>query len=106
MKDLVPTSWYSLRLCKQQGSVLIYVLWILVIISTLAFKLGVASNVSAIKNTSLNNQLKRQMQVESAIQFAVFKLIENQWKDESFQLFLNDQLINIQILNESGFLSL
>lgn len=91
---------------RSSGSVLIYVLWILVVISVLAFQLASASRVISVNRSSFANQLKKQMQIESAIQFAMFKIISNQWKDKSFELNLNNQDIGITIFNESGFVSI
>jgi len=46
------------------------------------------------------------MQIESAIQFAMFKIISDQWQDKPYELNLNNQKINIRIFNESGFVSI
>ena len=88
------------------GSILIYVLWILVVISVLAFQLTSASKVSALNHSAFANKLKKQMQLDSAIQFAMFKIISNQWQDRIYELNLNNQSIGISIFNESGFVSL
>jgi hypothetical protein len=88
------------------GSILIYVLWILVVISVLAFQLASASKVMTVNRSAFANQLKKQMQIESALQFAMFKITSDQWKHKSFELNLNNQKINIRILNESGFVSI
>lgn len=106
MKDIKRISAEQNCRWNQMGSVLIYVLWILVIVSVLAFKLGASSNVMTLKNSSLNNQLKRQLQIESAIQFAIYKIIANQWNDEILHINLNNYPINLEIYNEAGFLSL
>jgi len=88
------------------GSVLIYVLWILVVISVLAFQLASASRVITVNRSAFANQLKKQMQIESAVQFAIFKIISNGWQDKPYELNLNNQKINIRIFNESGFVSI
>jgi len=91
---------------RNYGSVLIYVLWILVVISVLAFQLATASRVTSANRSAFANQLKKQMQVESAVQFAMFKILSNQWKDKPYELHLNDEKINIRIFNELGFVSI
>jgi hypothetical protein len=88
------------------GSILIYVLWILVVISVLAFQLASATRVMTVNRFAFANQLKKQMQIESALQFAMFKITSDQWKDKFFELNLNNQKIDIRILNESGFVSI
>lgn len=89
-----------------QGSVLIYVLWILVVISTLAFQLTSAARVNTLNQSAVASQLKQQMQLESAIQFGMFKIASGNWNNNKFQINLNNQDINIEIYNESGFNSL
>ncbi len=91
---------------SSSGSILIYVLWILVVISVLAFQLASASRVLTLNQSAFVNQLKKQMQIESAIQFAMFKIISNEWQDKPYELNLNNQKINIRIFNESGFVSI
>ena len=91
---------------RNYGSVLIYVLWILVVISVLAFQLASASRVISVNRSAFANQLKKQMQIESAVQFAMFKIFSNQWKDKPYELHLNNQKINIRIFNEQGFVSI
>ncbi len=88
------------------GSILIYVLWILVVISVLAFQLASASRVITVNRSAFANQLKKQMQIESAIQFAMFKIISSEWQDKPYKLNLNNQKINIRIFNEAGFVSI
>ena len=63
---------------KSLGSVLLYVLWILVVISILAFKLTSSSRVVTLNHSAVSTQLKNQMQISSATQFAIFKIISNQ----------------------------
>lgn len=89
-----------------QGSVLIYVLWILVVISTLAFQLTSAARVNTLNQSAVSSQLKQQMQLESAIQFGMFKIASGNWENNKFQINLNNQEIFIEIYNESGFNSL
>ncbi len=93
------------RRCSQ-GSILLYVLWILVVISALAFKLSSASRVVMTKQVSEVSQIKKKLQLRSAIQFARFKINSNNWENIKFEQNLNDQRISIQIYNESGFVSL
>ncbi len=88
---------------SSSGSILIYVLWILVVISVLAFQLASASKVITVSQSAFANQLKKQMQIDSAVQFAMFKIISKHWKDKLFELNLNNQEIKISIFNESGF---
>ena len=89
-----------------RGSVLLYVLWILVVISLLAFKFSSASRVVMIKQVSDVTQIKRNLQLTSAIRFASFKILNNDWKDNKFEQNLNNQQIGIEIYNEAGFIPL
>lgn len=89
-----------------RGSILIYVLWILVVISVLAFQLTSASRITTLSQSAFANQLKSQMQLDSAIQFGLFKIRTNAWRDRTFELKLNSQSIGIEIYNESGFFSI
>jgi hypothetical protein len=91
---------------SSSGSILIYVLWILVVISVLAFQLASASRVLTVNQSAFANQLKKQMQIESAVQFAMFKIISNEWNNKPYELYLNNQKINIRIFNELGFVSI
>ncbi len=84
---------------------MLYVLWILVVISLLAFKFSSASRVVVLKQVSSVSQIKKKMQIDSVIQFASFKLLSDGWQDEDFELNLNGQSINVSIYGESGFLS-
>lgn len=95
----------KLRL-KKSGSVLLYVLWILVVISLLAFKLSSASRVVMLKQVSDVTQIKKNLQLNSAIQFATFKILSDNWENQKFEQNLNNQKITIEIYNESGFISL
>ncbi|MCP4078471.1 MAG: hypothetical protein GY744_20105 [Gammaproteobacteria bacterium] len=90
---------------KYLGAVLIYVLWILVVISILAFQLTSSNRVITLNHSAVSAQLKNRMQVNSAVQFAIFKIITNQWKDKKYTINLNNQDIGIQIFNEVGFIS-
>ncbi len=91
---------------KNTGSVLLYVLWILVVITLLAFKLSSASRVVMIKQVSEVSQIKKNLQLRSATQFAIFKILSDDWKNKKFEQNLNSQKINIEVFNESGFVSL
>lgn len=91
---------------KITGSVLLYVLWILVVISLLSFKLSSASKVVMTKQASEVSQIKKNLQLGSAIQFATFKILTNDWENKQYEQNLNNQRINIEIYNESGFISL
>ncbi len=88
------------------GSILIYVLWILVVISALAFHLAATSRATTLNQSAFANQLKLQMQLNSAIQFSIYKIISNQWKDKDFELDLNNQHIDISVFNEAGYVSI
>lgn len=91
---------------SSSGSILIYVLWILVVISVLAFHVASTSRVTTLSQAAFASQLKMQLQLESAIQFSRFKIVSNQWQNKSYQLNLNDQKIDITVFNESGFVSI
>jgi hypothetical protein len=88
------------------GAILIYVLWILVVISTLAFQLAQQSRVVVVNQAAQTRQLKTEMQLKSALEFARFQVIGNQWKDRDFLLEINNQRMKINILNEAGFISI
>jgi hypothetical protein len=93
-----------LRKNAASGSVLLYVLWILVVISLLAFKLSSASRVVMIKEVSEAAKIKKDLQITSAIRFASLKIINDEWRDKKFELNLNNQRIGIEVFNEAGFL--
>ncbi len=59
-----------------------------------------------IKQVSQVSQIKKDLQLKSATQFAMFKIINGDWRNNKFELNLNDQRINIEIFSESGFVSL
>ncbi len=90
---------------RYSGSVLIYVLWILVVISILAYQLTSSTRVITLNYAAFSTQLKNRMQINSAVQFAIFKIVSNQWKDRIYEIYLNKQDISIQIYNEIGFIS-
>ncbi len=96
----------NLSYFSNSGSILIYVLWILIVISVLAFQLSAASRVVVVNQSAISNQLKKQMQIDSAVQFAMFKIIKDEWENRSFELNLNGHKMIIKIYNESGFISL
>jgi hypothetical protein len=106
MNAVNPISGQRRGLPACTGSVLIYVLWILTVISVLAFQLSADSTATALNQSAFANQLKKQMQIESAIQFAIFKINSNQWENRSFEFDLNNQQIRLRIFNEAGFVSL
>ena len=91
---------------SERGSILIYVLWILVVISVLAFQLSASTRATTLGKNAQVKQLKDSMQLASAIQFARFKIRARQWENNEYDLKLNDQVIKIKIFNESGFISL
>jgi type II secretory pathway component PulK len=95
------------KTCRRtRGSILIYVLWILVVISVLAFQLSSASRATVLSQSASTNQMKRQLQLDSAVQFAIFKIAGGQWQDRDFELNLNGQRIDVSIFNEAGFVSI
>ena len=89
-----------------QGSILIYVLWILVVISVLAFQLTSSSKATTLNQVAFGSQLKKRMQINSAIQFAIFQIRADRWQNRSFAFDLNNQEIAVSIYNESGFVSI
>ncbi len=91
---------------RESGSILIYVMWILVLISGLALQLTSASRVVTLNQSAGAKQLKTQMQIESAIQFAQYNIMIGSWQDRSFDFFLNEQKLSIEVINESGFISI
>lgn len=95
----------NLQLRPCHGSILLYVLWILVLISALAFQLTSASRATTLQQSAFARQLQQKMQVESAIQFAIFKILAQRWQDRSFKFALNGQAFEVDIFNESGFVS-
>ena len=94
------------RPSRHRGSILIYVLWILVVISVLAFQLTAVSRETTLSQSAFASQLKKQMQIDSAIQFGIFKIISNEWKHRNYELKLNGQTIGVSIFNEAGFVSI
>jgi type II secretory pathway component PulK len=91
---------------RKRGSILIYVLWILVLITGLAFHVSSASRVTTLNQSAASSQLKNQMQIDSAIQFAVYQIIAKRWQNSKFELYLNQQKLVLEIFNESGFISI
>ncbi len=94
------------RRLSSRGSILIYVMWILDLISGLAFQHTSNSRVTTLSQSVTAKQLKTRMQIESAIQFAKFKIMADDWHERRHQLFLNKQDLRIEIFNESGFVSI
>ena len=88
-----------------RGSILLYVLWMLVVISILAFQLTMASKAMTLNQSAFAKQLKKQMQLASAIQFASYKIILDQWRDRTFSFRLNGEELVVSIFNEAGFVS-
>jgi hypothetical protein len=74
-----------------RGSILIYVLWILVVISVLAFQLTSSSKATTLNQVAFGSQLKKRMQLNSAIQFAIFQIKADRWQNRSFAFDLNNQ---------------
>jgi type II secretory pathway component PulK len=91
---------------RKRGSILIYVLWILILITGLAFHVSSASRVTTLNQSAASRQLKNQMQIDSAIQFAVYQILAERWQNFKFELYLNQQKLVLEIFNESGFISL
>ncbi len=94
------------RRSSATGSILIYVMWILALISGLAFQLTSNSRVTTLNQSVTAKQLKTRMQIESAIQFAKFRIMADDWQERRYQIFLNQQNLRIEIFNESGFVSI
>jgi hypothetical protein len=102
----VPISRLRPAVHSSVGSILIYVLWILAVISVLAFQLTADSRTTSLNQSAFANQLKKQMQIESAIQFAMFKIASDLWQHRTYTFSLNDQQFAISIFNEAGFVSI
>lgn len=97
----------GLRIDKcQSGSILLYVLWILVVIALLAFQMSSISRGMMLSQTSDAVQLKKKIQLNSAIQLASFNILSGDWKNVKIIRKINNLAINIEIYNESGFFSL
>lgn len=96
----------SAKMANCQGSILLYVLWILVIISILAFQLSSSTRALTVSRVSETNRIQKELQLYSAVQLAKFKILSNHWKNLKFDLKINNQTINIEIFNEAGFYSL
>lgn len=88
------------------GSVLLYVLWILILISALAFQLSLETRASSLSQAAFSKQIRKQMQIDSAIQFAAFRIRTHGWQNREFSFELNGQQIKLSIFNEAGFVSL
>ncbi len=91
---------------RQTGSILVYVLWILVIITALVLQLGGSSRAQLLERHAAAAQLQQALQRRSAQQFAEFRILAGDWNIEKYRLYLNDEEITIRIFNESGFISL
>ncbi len=104
MNKAIPGKGLCVR--RQRGAILVYVLWILVLITALAMQLSSSSRALTLNQSAAAQQLKTRMQIESALQFAQFRISQGSWQDRRFELFLNDQDIQVEIFNESGFISI
>jgi len=89
-----------------RGSILIYVLWILMLISTLAYQFTSSSRVAVLNQQAELQRQQQEMQLDSAVQFAIFKIRANQWLDIQHRFELNGEQFVVSILNEAGFISL
>jgi hypothetical protein len=59
-----------------------------------------------INRVSEVNHLKKRLQLHSATQFAIFQILSGNWENLKFKRNFNNREFNIEIYNESGFLSL
>lgn len=89
-----------------RGSILIYVLWILVIVSVLAWQLASSSRVTVLDRKAASAAMERDLQLLSVQRFAEFRILSGDWKHEKYEFELNDEPITIKIINESGYISL
>ena len=96
----------SIRPGPSRGSILIYVLWILVIVSVLAWQLASSSRVTVLDRKAASAAMERDLQLLSVQRFAEFRILSGDWKHEKYEFELNDEPITINIINESGYISL
>ena len=89
-----------------RGSILIYVLWILVIVSVLAWQLASSSRVTVLDRKAASAAMERDLQLLSVQRFAEFRILSGDWKHEKYEFELNEEPITIKIINESGYISL
>lgn len=91
---------------RQSGSILLYVLWILLVIALLAFQMSSISRGMMLSQTSDTSHLKKKLQLNSAIQLASFSILSGNWKNVKIIRKINNSTLNIKIYNEAGFFSL
>jgi len=96
----------NLRREKAGGSILIYVLWILAVISALAFRLSALNRSDVLQQAAQTRHLKEEMQLMSALRLAGYRIQREGWKGGQYRIKLNQQDINIEIINESGYIGL
>jgi len=88
-----------------RGSILIYVLWILVIVSVLAWQLASSSRTTVLDRKAASAAMERELQLLSVQRFAEFRILSGDWKHEKYEFELNEEPITIKIINESGYIS-
>lgn len=86
-----------------QGSILVYVLWVLVIVSLLAWQLAASSRSMLLERQAASRDLEEQLQLMSARRFAEFKILSGRWITGEYRFKLNNEEIQLEIINESGF---
>ena len=89
-----------------RGSILIYVLWILVIVSVLAWQLASSSRATVLDRKAASATMERELQLLSVQRFAEFRILSGEWKHEKYEFVLNEEPVSIKIINESGYISL
>ena len=89
-----------------RGSILIYVLWILVIVSVLAWQLASSSRATVLDRKAASAAMERELQLLSVQRFAEFRILSGEWKHEKYEFVLNEEPVSIKIINESGYISL
>jgi len=89
-----------------RGSILIYVLWILVIIGVLALRLTESSRGELLRDVASARQDRTALQLASALQFAGYRILSGDWKQEKYEIEIDNTQIDIKIMNESGFIPL
>jgi len=81
-------------------------LWILVIVSVLAWQLASSSRVTVLDRKAASAAMERDLQLLSVQRFAEFRILSGDWKHEKYEFELNEEPITIKIINESGYISL
>ncbi len=89
-----------------RGSILIYVLWILVIVSVLAWQLASSNRATVLDRKAASAAMERELQLLSVQRFAEFRILSGEWKHEKYEFVLNEEPVSIKIINESGYISL